>query len=79
MTLIIHRPLLAGCITYKAIEAIDPEPLYARVDMVRSEWHDFVVMELELIEPSLYLRMDNNAPDRFAKALDQRIRSLSQL
>jgi hypothetical protein len=26
-------------------------------------------MELELIEPSLYLRMDKGAPQRFARAL----------
>ena len=26
-------------------------------------------MELELIEPSLYLRMDKEAPERFARAL----------
>jgi hypothetical protein len=28
-------------------------------------------MELELIEPSLYLRMDPGAPQRFARAIDQ--------
>jgi hypothetical protein len=27
-------------------------------------------MELELIEPSLYLRMDDGAADRFAAAFD---------
>jgi hypothetical protein len=28
-------------------------------------------MELELIEPSLYLRMDPGAPGRFAGAIDR--------
>jgi len=28
-------------------------------------------MELELIEPSLYLRMDDAAPERFAGAFDE--------
>ncbi len=60
-----------------AVKAIEPTPLYARVDMVRTESGDFVVMELELIEPSLYLRMDLNAPHRFAAALDSWMRSKS--
>jgi hypothetical protein len=30
-------------------------------------------MELELIEPSLYLRMDDGAPERFARALHERV------
>ena len=30
-------------------------------------------MELELIEPSLYLRMDERAPERFAHALHERV------
>lgn len=52
-----------------AVAALDCCPLYARVDMVRDEHNDFAVMELELIEPSLYLRMDAAAPERFAAAL----------
>jgi len=49
-------------------------PLYARVDLVRhaGQW---VLMELELIEPSLYLRMDPEAPERFAAAVDARLRT----
>jgi glutathione synthase/RimK-type ligase-like ATP-grasp enzyme len=31
------------------------------------------LMELELIEPSLYLRMDKAAPERFARALHERV------
>lgn len=54
----------------QALQTIDPTPLYARIDMVRDEAGDFVVMELELIEPSLYLRTDPGAPARFAEALD---------
>lgn len=52
---------------------IPDTPLYARVDLVR--WADaWVLMELELIEPSLYLRMEEGAPARFAAAVDARIR-----
>lgn len=44
--------------------------LYARLDFVRDASNDFLVMEAELIEPSLYLRMDAGAPMRFALAVD---------
>ncbi len=48
---------------------LDAPPLYARVDLVRDEgWP--TLMELELIEPSLYLRTDPGAPARFAAAID---------
>jgi len=53
-----------------ALATLDPAPLYARIDFVRDAEGDFVVMELELIEPSLYLRMDPRAPARFARAVD---------
>lgn len=44
--------------------------LYARIDLVRDENGDYALMELELIEPSLYLRMDPHASTRFANAID---------
>ena len=53
-----------------ALKALDSVPLYARADFVRAnDGRGFWLMELELIEPSLYLRMDPGAPERFAKAL----------
>jgi glutathione synthase/RimK-type ligase-like ATP-grasp enzyme len=54
----------------QALAAVAPTPLYARIDFVRNAAGDFAVMELELIEPSLYLRMDPGAPARFAGAID---------
>lgn len=48
---------------------LDESPLYARVDLIRSGTYEFLLMELELIEPSLYLQMDAAAPARFANAL----------
>jgi len=42
-----------------------------RGDFVRDDAGDFAVMEQELIEPSLYLRMNPDAPGRFARAIDQ--------
>lgn len=47
-------------------DAIAPVPLYGRVDFVRND-DSFWVMEVELIEPSLYFNMDPSSPDRFAK------------
>jgi glutathione synthase/RimK-type ligase-like ATP-grasp enzyme len=55
----------------RALAAVAPTPLYARVDFVRDAAGDFEVMELELIEPSLYLRTDPEAPARFARAVDR--------
>ena len=46
-------------------------PLYARVDFVRTTDGEFAVVELELIEPSMYLRQADRAPDSFANAIDQ--------
>jgi glutathione synthase/RimK-type ligase-like ATP-grasp enzyme len=56
------------------LNSLDVTPLYARVDFVRAnDANGHWLMELELIEPSLYLRMDAEAPERFAKALHERV------
>ena len=55
----------------QALASLSSLPLYARVDFVRDEG-DFAVMELELIEPSMYLRTEAGAPARFARAIDAR-------
>lgn len=56
-----------------ALRALDSVPLYARADFVRSnDDRSFWLVELELIEPSLYLRMDAGAPARFAQALHEK-------
>jgi hypothetical protein len=44
-------------------------PLYARVDMVTNESGVPEIMEVELVEPSLYLHLDDDAPARAASAL----------
>lgn len=54
----------------RALEAIEPDPLYARVDLVRGSSGRWMVMEVELIEPSLYLRTSAQASTRLAKAFD---------
>lgn len=55
----------------RAVRAVGGALLYARVDLVQGQGEDgYWLIELELIEPSLYLRMDSEAPRRFALALD---------
>jgi glutathione synthase/RimK-type ligase-like ATP-grasp enzyme len=57
-----------------ALGALDSLPLYARADFVRAnDGGGFWLIELELIEPSLYLRTDPGAPARFAQALHERV------
>ena len=64
------------------MQAIGQPLLYARVDLVRAnDRNGFWLIELELVEPSLYFRTDDQSPQRFAAALDQRVsgpRRLSQ-
>nr|WP_088330364.1 hypothetical protein [Lacimicrobium sp. SS2-24] len=51
----------------KTLKAIPRRLLYARLDFIRYQ-QDYVVMELELIEPSLYFNMDDDAAMRFVQA-----------
>ena len=57
----------------EVMAALDGVPLYARVDMVRRavegpDREDFCLMEVELIEPTLFFSMDPDSPERFARA-----------
>jgi len=49
---------------------LDPLPFQSRIDLVRLDNGTLAVMEVELIEPSLYFRMDERAPGNFADALE---------
>jgi hypothetical protein len=58
------------------LNAIPQKLLYARLDFVRH--HDeFLLMEAELIEPSLYFNLDPDSPVRFANAFDAYIKALN--
>lgn len=48
-----------------------PKLLYARVDLARTENDNFVLMELELIEPSLYFNMAPESAVFFAHVFDE--------
>jgi len=52
----------------RAIAAVESVPLYARVDGVESGGQ-FLLMELELIEPVLFLKLAEGAADRFAEVI----------
>ena len=52
-----------------ALAAVDEDLLYARVDLVRGLDGAPALIELELIEPDLYLGFDPHAPRRFAEAV----------
>ena len=53
--------------------------MYGRGDWVRGPDDDYLLMELELIEPSLYLRTDSGAAARFAAAFDQRFQEFARI
>ncbi len=57
----------------RVLSLVSPRPVYARCDLVRGPGGRFLLMELELIEPSLYLRMDAGAAERFAGAFDRHV------
>lgn len=63
------EPALLAAAT-QALAAVTPVPVYARADFLRGPQGDFELMELELLEPSLYLRTDPGAPGRLARAVD---------
>ncbi|MFB6894250.1 RimK family alpha-L-glutamate ligase [Kitasatospora sp. NPDC056327] len=49
-----------------------PAPLFARVDLVLGATGEPLVLELELVEPNLFLTTDPGAPARFAEAVAAR-------
>ena len=61
----------------KIMQSVEPLPVYARADLVRGPDGGFLLMELELIEPSLYLRTNSEAPWRFAEAFHEYVTNIS--
>ena len=70
------QELVAQC--DRVVAALPELPLYARVDMVLSAGDAWQVIEVELIEPSLYFPYDEESPNRFAIALDQMLRHANE-
>ena len=56
---------------YNCVEKNLKEPtLFHRVDLVRNDKNQLEIMEVELVEPSLYFRTHKDAPTNFVKALN---------
>lgn len=55
---------------------IHPLPLYSRLDFALLDDGSFALMELELIEPSLYFNLDPESPQRFAKVFNRWMQNL---
>jgi len=67
----VPSPAIVEAASY-ALRQVPGAPLYARVDGVVVEGA-FTLMEMELIEPSLFLGSDERAADRFAQAILRRV------
>ena len=52
----------------KVVSVYDPLPVYARVDVIRDNNNEFIVSELELIEPELWFRKYPRAAELFVEA-----------
>jgi glutathione synthase/RimK-type ligase-like ATP-grasp enzyme len=60
----------------RAMQAMPFEtPLYARVDLIRDEKGEPVVLEVEMIEPSLFFPFAGGSAERFAAAVLRRAKS----
>lgn len=46
-----------------------PKPVYARIDVIWDNNNELCIGEIELIEPELWFRMDQNAAENCAKAI----------
>jgi glutathione synthase/RimK-type ligase-like ATP-grasp enzyme len=65
-----HEPTLAQIeLAERAMAACDPRPVYGRVDLVADELGGWSIMELELIEPELWLRYQPESAQKFARAI----------
>lgn len=53
----------------KAVTACDPKPDYARVDIIRDNDDNLALIELELIEPELWFRLNPRAAEVLAKRI----------
>jgi hypothetical protein len=63
-------------IAQNIINKLSSIPLYARIDLVRNNENEFALIELELIEPSLYFNRDKDSAERFAIEFSKRMENL---
>ncbi|MBV8749246.1 MAG: hypothetical protein JO103_05995 [Candidatus Eremiobacteraeota bacterium] len=67
-----------GASALRFVEERFGTPAYARIDAVRDPHDRWRIMEVELIEPSLYLNATPDAADRLADAVVRRMRDASR-
>ncbi|MCC5934262.1 MAG: hypothetical protein LAT75_02235 [Candidatus Cyclonatronum sp.] len=53
----------------QAMAAVSPQPVYGRADMVRDAHGNWAIMELELLEPELWIRYHPPSAEPFAEAI----------
>lgn len=53
----------------KAVAACDPQPFYARVDIIRDNNNELAVIEMEMIEPELWFRLNPKAAEVLAGSI----------
>ena len=72
----LDKDSLAFC--HEVLKRLPETPLYARVDFINSESRYPHLIELELIEPSLYFRYNDQSAEKLVKALDARMQFCRQ-
>jgi glutathione synthase/RimK-type ligase-like ATP-grasp enzyme len=70
---LVDPPAQAVATAEAVLDAVDAELLYARVDLVRGDDGTLRLIELEAIEPLLFIAQDRSAAARFADALAARL------
>jgi hypothetical protein len=63
----------------KVLATLSEQPLYARVDVIPDADGVLRLLELELIEPSLFLSLDAQAAAKFAQAIEKKLLEHSNL
>ncbi len=71
-----NPPAAALRLAESAIAATPETPLYARIDLIRGEGSGFMVMELELVEPELFLEHAPDGGKLFAETVGKRLSRL---
>lgn len=56
----------------QALACLSDKPLYARLDLIQADTGEWLVSELELIEPSLFFLQKPEAADQFVEAINRR-------
>ncbi len=69
MSEICGAPAGAEELAHAALAAAPEEATYARVDIIRDDAGELAIMELELIEPALFLHLEPQANATFAQAI----------